>query len=191
VTSTGGKLIAFESNADPTGVGEHTTQVYTYAAKTASFAQLSHGPGAGRNPSLSLNGGLVAFESETDLLENGTAGTQIFVHKRTRALLQQISSHPIGHSTGASMSANGHAVSFISSDDLLGSGSIGPEVFSYHLRQRVLRQITDSPSTASTAAYAAGVFITFLSDGDPLGTNPNSFALFLVNLFALGAQTLP
>ena len=192
VTSSGGKWVAFESDADPMGIEEHTTQVYTYNAKTASFTQLSHGPGAGRNPTISLTGGLVAFESETDLLENGTTGTQIFVHKRAKALPQQISDHrPIGHCTGASLSANGHAVSFVSSDDLLSSGSTDSEVFSYALQHQALRQITDSQSPVSTAAYAGGVFITFLSADDLLGTNPNSVALYLVNLFALGANTIP
>ena len=192
VTSNNGKLIAFESDADPMGIGENTTQVYTYDGETASFAALSHGPGASRNPSISLNGRLVAFESGTDLLKNGTMGTQIFVHKRAKALPQQISDHrPIGHCTGASLSANGHAVSFVSSDDLLSSGSTGSEVFSYDLQHQALRQITDSQSPVSTAAYAGGVFITFLSADDLLGTNPNSVALYLVNLFALGAQTIP
>jgi hypothetical protein len=54
-----------------------------------------------------------------------------------------------------------------------------------------LRQITDSQNTVSTAAYAGGVFVTFLSDGDPLGTGTTGTALYLVNLFALGAATIP
>ena len=191
VTSTSGKLLAFESDADLAGTGEQATQVYSYDGKTGSLRALGHGPGASRRPSMSLNGGWIAFESDTDLLGNGTMGTQIFAWKRNQSAPRQISDRPIGHSHAPSMSANGHALTFVSSDDLLSSGSTGPEAFSYDLHRGSLIQITDGQNVVSTAAYAEGVFVTFLSDGDLLSNGTSAVALYLTNLFALGADTIP
>lgn len=191
VTSSGGKHVAFESDADLLGIGEHTTQVYTYDVKRDVMILHGRGPGESRRPSLSQNGAWLAFESDTDLLGTGTMGTQIYVRKKDSADFQQITDRPIGHCSAPSLSSNGHAVSFVSSDDLLSTGSTGPEVFSFDLHQRVLQQLTDGPSTASASAYAGGVFVTFVSDGDLLGTGTVGGALYLINLFAFDGTPLP
>ena len=44
--------------------------------------------------------------------------------------------------------------------------------------------------TIANQQWAGIRFVIFDSDADLLGTNPNSVALYLVNLFALGAQTI-
>lgn len=191
VPSSGGKIIAFESDADPLGLGEATSQVYTYDVKSAVLTILGRGPGTSGKPSISLNGGWVAFESDTDLMGNGSTGTNVYARKRNHSFPQQVSFAPVGHSSGASLSSNGHAVTFLSSDDLAGNGSDGPEVFSYDLRRQELRQLTNGPNTVNTVAYSGGVFVSFLSNGDLLGTGTNEFGLYLVNLFTLGADTIP
>jgi hypothetical protein len=190
VPSSGGKIIAFESDADFLGLGEATSQVYTYDVKRALFTILGRGPGTSGRPSISLNGGWVAFESDTDLMGNGSTGTNVYARKRNHSFPEQVSFGAGGHSSGASLSANGHAVTLVSSADLAGTGSDGPEVFSYDLRRNELRQITNGPNTVNTAAYSGGVFVSFLSNGDLLGTGTNEFGLYLVNLFTLD-DTVP
>ena len=189
--SSGGKIVAFESDADLTGVGEHTSQVYTYHVKKGVYTLLGHGPGASRRPSISNTGGWVAFDSDTDLLASGTTGTQLYAYKKNKKLLQQITDRSGGSSTGPSVSSNGHALSFVSTDDLVNHGSTGPEVFSYDLRHRALRQITASSASARLAVYAGGVFVTFLADGDLLGNGSSNGGLYLANVFAMDTATVP
>jgi len=191
VPSSGGKIVAFESDGDLLGLGEVASQVYTYDVKRTVLTLLGRGPGTSGKPSISLNGGWVAFESDTDLMGNGSVGTNVYARKRNHSFPLQVSVAQGGHSSGASLSSNGHAVTFVSSADLAGTGSDGPEVFSYDLRRQELQQITDSPNTVNTAAYSGGVFVSFLSNGDPLGTGTNDFGLYLVNLFTLGSATVP
>jgi Tol biopolymer transport system component len=191
VVSSGGKVVAFESDADLIGIGETTNQVYAYNVKRASYVMLGHGPGESRNPTIALNGGWIAFESDSDLLGVGTSGTQIYARKKNHSFPQQVSDGPIGHCSYPTVSANGHAVTFVSTDDLLGNGSTGPEAFSYDLRHRFLRQVSDTQAGVDQTAYAAGVFVTFVSNGDLLGNGTVGSALYLVNLFALGTSTVP
>lgn len=189
--SAGGKIIAFESDADLTGVGEHTSQVYTYHVKKNAYALLGRGPGASRLPSISNTGGFVVFESETDLVASGTTGTQVYAYKKNKRVLQQITDRSGGFSTGASISSNGHACSFVSTDDLLHNGSTGPEVFSYDLRHHALRQVTASSANTRLAVYAGGVFVTFLADADLLGNGSSNGGLYLANLFAMDGASVP
>lgn len=191
VVSSGGKVVAFESNADLIGIGENTNQVYSRDVKRGTTVMLGHGPGESRNPTIALNGGWIAFESDTDLLGVGTTGTQVYARKKNQSFPQQISNAPVGHCSSPSVSANGHAVTFVTSDDLLGTGTTGPEVFSYDLRHRVLRQLTSAPTMVGMSAYAGGVFVTFLSPDDLLGNGTTAPSLYLINLFTLGTETVP
>src|SRR5436853_4648190 len=82
VPSSGGKVVAFESDGDLLGINENATQVYTYDVQRGQLTLHGRGPGTSRRPSLPLNGGLLAFESDTDLIGTGTMGTQIYVRKK-------------------------------------------------------------------------------------------------------------
>jgi Tol biopolymer transport system component len=191
VTSNSGKTIVFESDADLLNVGQTENQIYFYDGKTDQTSRITHGPGAARNPSLTRDGGRLAFESDADLTGTGTGGTQIFFYHRNKATLQQISSAPGGTCTNPSISSNGHALAFISPNDLLGLGSVGPELYSYDLRKSALVQLTDAPASVSAPAYASGVFTVFLADGDVAGTGSPGTQLQLINLYALAGQTVP
>jgi len=171
--------------------GESETQIYKVAYPSLVTTALSHGPGASHNPTLSRTGGDIAFESSADLTGRATGGTQIYLYRQSVGIAQQITNAPGGHSVRPSLEVNGRALIFISSDDLLGNGSSGPEVFGYDLMRGTLSQITNVPGFTSNPAYSAGVFTTFLTDGDLAGTGNSGIGLYLVNLFALGDNVLP
>jgi Tol biopolymer transport system component len=191
VTSNSGKAIVFESDADLLNVGQTENQIYLFDGKSGVIERVTHGPGAARNPTLTRDGGRLVFESDANLTGSGTGGTQIFLYKRNKATLQQLTAAPGGNCTNPSISSNGHAVAFLSSDDLLGLGSTGPELYSYDLKKNFLSQLTNAPSSVSSPAYASGVFTVFLADGDVAGNGSAGTELQLVNLFALGPQQVP
>lgn len=191
VTSSAGKSIVFESDADLLNVGQTENQVYLFDGKKGVVSLLSHGPGAARHPTVTRDGGRIVFESEANLTGSGTGGTQLFLHRRSKNTLLQLTFAAGGACTRPSISANGHAVAFLSSDDLLGLNSVGPELYSYNLKKNFLVQLTDAPAAVSAPAYASGVFTTFLADGDLLGNGSPGTQLYLINLFALGSQQVP
>jgi dipeptidyl aminopeptidase/acylaminoacyl peptidase len=191
VTSNSGKSIVFESDADLLNVGQTENQIYLYDGKSGLTARVTHGPGAARNPTVTRDGGKVVFESEANLTGSGTGGTQLYLYRRNKATLQQITAAPGGACTKPSISSNGHAVAFLSSDDLLNLGSTGPEAYSYDVKKNLLVQLTNAPGVVTSPAYASGVFTVFLADGDLAGTGSPGTQLQLVNLFALAGQTVP
>lgn len=191
VTSNGGKVIAFESDADLLNVGQTENQVYLYDKKSQTTTLLSHGPGAGRHPTMTRDGGRIIFESDANLTGSGTGGTQLFLHHRTKSTLTQLTFPPGGACTNPSISSNGHAVAFLSADDLLGLGSAGPEVYSYQLKKNYLAQLTNAPAIVAEPAYASGVFTVFLANGDLAGNGSPGTELYLVNLYALGGSHIP
>lgn len=191
VTSNSGKFIYFESDADLFGIGQTESQIYLYDSRGTGLSLVSHGPGASRNPTGTRDGGRLVFESEADLTGLATGGTQLFLYRRNKASLRQLTTAPGGAHTNPAMSSNGHAVAFLSADDLLSQGSIGPEVYSYDLKKNLIVQVTDAPSNVSAPAYASGVFTVFLADGDLAGNGSPGRQLLLTNLFALRGQVVP
>jgi len=191
VTSNSGKVIAFQSDADLKNVGETGDQIYLFDGKSGQIVRVTHGPGTARNPSITRDGGRIAFEYDENLTGSGTSGNQIFLYKHNKATFQQLTTATVGHSTNPSLSNNGHAVAFISTDNLLGLGSSGPELYSYNLKKNFLSQLTNAPGSVSAPAYASGVFTVFLADGDVAGNGSPGTELQLVNLFALGGQQVP
>jgi dipeptidyl aminopeptidase/acylaminoacyl peptidase len=191
VTSNGGKTIVFESDADLLNEGENENQVYLYDGKHGLTSRVTHGPGAARNPTLTRDGGRLVFESNANLTNSGTGGTQIYFYRHNKKTTEQLTAAPGGNCTNPAISSNGHAVAFLSPDDLLGLGSTGPELYSYELKKNLLVQLTNAPSNVTSPAYASGVFTVFLADGDLAGNGSPGTQLQLVNLFALGDQTVP
>jgi Tol biopolymer transport system component len=191
VTSNSGKYIYFESDADLLSVGQTENQVYFFDAKANLLSLITHGPGASRNPTVTRDGGRLVLESDANLLGNGTGGTQLFLYRRNKHTLSQLTAAAGGACTNPSISSNGHAVTFLSSNDLLNVGSTGPEVYSYDLKKNYLLQLTDAPASVTSPAYASGVFTVFLADGDVAGTGSPGMQLLLVNLYALAGQTVP
>jgi Tol biopolymer transport system component len=191
VTSNGGKAVVFESDADLLNVGQNENQIYLFDGKSGLTSRVTHGPGPARNPTLTRDGGRLAFESEANLTGSGTGGTQIYLYKRNKATLQQLTAAPGGSCTNPAISSNGHAVAFLSPNNLLGLGSTGPELYSYDLKKNLLTQLTNAPANVSSPAYASGVFTVFLADGDLAGNGSPGTQLQLINLYALGSQTVP
>ncbi len=191
VTSNSGKFIYFESDADLLNIGQTESQIYLYDSRGTGLSLVSHGPGASRNPSVTRDGGRLVFESDADLTGLATGGTQLFLYRRNKASLRQLTAVPGGACTAPAVSSNGHAVAFLSSDDLLSNGSTGPEVYSYDLKKDSIVQVTDAPSSVSAPAYASGVFTVFLADGDLAGNGSPGTQLLLTNLFALRGQVVP
>jgi Tol biopolymer transport system component len=191
VTSNSGKTIVFESDADLLNVGQTENQVYLYDGKSGVTSRLTHGPGASRNPTVTRDGGRLVFESDANLTGSGTGGTQLYLYRRTKHTLEQLTNATGGACTKPAISSNGHAVAFLSSNDLLNLGSSGPEVYSYDLKKNYLLQLTNAPGDVSNPAYASGVFTVFLADGDLAGNGSPGKELQLVNLYALAGQTVP
>lgn len=186
VTSKTGKTIVFESDADLLNTGAIGTQIYLFDVRLGTLARISFGPGSSHNPTLSRNGRLVAFESD-----DGAGGTQIVLYRRALGTSEQVTSATGTQSTRPSMEATGRGMIFTSTGDLLGIGSSGPQVFRYDVPAGTLSQVTDAPSTTSDPSHSAGVFVTFLADGDLLGNGSTNVELYLVNLFALGSARVP
>jgi Tol biopolymer transport system component len=174
----------FESDADLLGTGETETQIYRADSNTGTITALSHGPGAGRNPTISHTGGQIAFESDADLLGNGIAGTHIFLSESPDMPVKQVT-YRSGVSERPSLSCKGRGLTFTSNADLLFTGSTGPEVYSYDVTHGLLRQVTNGPSAIAAPVYSAGVFVSFIGDDDLLGTGSSGLQLYLANLFAL------
>jgi len=191
VTSNSGKTVVFESDADLLNVGQTENQVYLYDGKKALVSRITYGPGASRHPTVTRDGGRIVFESDANLTGSGTGGTQLFLYRRTKGSLTQLTTATGGACTDPSVSSNGHAVAFLSSDDLLNLGSTGPELYSYDLKKNYLLQLTNAPGTVTSPAYASGVFTVFLADGDIAGNGSPGTQLQLVNLYALAGQTVP
>ena len=125
-------------------------------ARTASLTLLSHGPGAARNPSVTRDGGSIVFESDANLTGGNPSGTQLFLHRRNKAALQQLTAAPGGACTKPAIASDGHAVAFLSSDNLLGLGTTGPEVYSYNLKKNFLVQLTNAPANVSDPSLLLG-----------------------------------
>src|SRR5205085_265526 len=111
--------------------------------------------------------------------------------RRNKGSLTQLTAAAGGACTKPAVSSNGHAVAFLSSNDLLSLGSTGPELYSYDLKKNYLLQLTNAPGNVSSPAYASGVFTVFLADGDVAGNGSPGTQLQLVNLYALAGQTVP
>jgi Tol biopolymer transport system component len=191
VVNKGGKVVAFESNADLLNAGQNETQIYRVDVTNGVTMRLTHGPGASRHPTLAKSGKLIAFQSDADLLGNGSTGTQIFLHKLSTNTIDQVTAKPGGSSTSPSLESTGRGVIFVSSDDLLGNGSTGPQVYEFGIISGLLRQVTDASDTTSDPAYSAGVFTIFVSNADLLGNGTSGQGLYLVNLFALQSGVVP
>lgn len=186
----GGKVVAFESDADLLGTGQMQTQIYRVNMLNSTTTSPTRGPGASRHPDLSKDGNLLSFESDADLLGNGSTGTQIFLYRQSTSVMRQLTNVPGGGGSNPSMETTGRGVLFTSTADLLANGSTGQQVFQYDVSTDVLHQVTKTAGTTSDPAYSAGVFTIFLSNGDLLGNGtPN--ALYLVNLFALQSGVVP
>jgi Tol biopolymer transport system component len=187
VASKGGNIVAFESDADLLNTGATGTQVYLFDATAGTLTRVSSGAGPSRNPALPRNGRGVAFESD-----DASGGTQIMLYRRNHGRVQPLTSSPGAQSTRPSFdSAAGRTIIFLSTGDLLGTGSIGPQVFRSDIRTGALSQITNTPGTISNPSYSSIYFVTFLSDTDLLRNGDTGFNLFVVNLFKLGPATLP
>ncbi len=183
-TSRRGKSIAFESDADLVSPSVAGTQVYVFDAD-GTLARLSSGPLPSHDATISRQGQVVAFESD-----DASGGTQITLYKRATATSLAVTAVPGAHSTRPSFEATGRALVFTSNADLLGNGSTGTQVFRYDVRAGTLAQVTHA-SAIGQAAFAAGSFVTFVSSSDLLGNGSTGLDLYLVNLFKLGAATVP
>jgi Tol biopolymer transport system component len=191
VTAKAGRTIVFESDADLLNQGETGNQIYARDL-AGTLALLSHGPGEGHNATVSRNGRQIAFDFDGDLLSTGSTGRQLFMQRRLISPLEQMTNAAGGHSVEPSASTTGRLVSFVSTDDLAGTGSSGPELFVLNARRGTIDQITNGTSTImGHPTHSSGVFTAFVADGDLLGNGTTGPALYVVNLFGLGSGTVP
>ncbi len=186
VACKGGKTIVFESDADLLTTGATGTQVYLFHATAGTLTRVSSGAGPSRNPALPRDGRLVAFESD-----DASGGTQIMLYRPTHGTVHPLTSSPGAQSTRPSFESSGHTVIFLSTADLLGTGSTGPQMFRHDVRADTLSQITNTTGTISDPSHSPVSFVTFLTNADLLGNGNTSVNLFLVNLFKLGPALLP
>jgi Tol biopolymer transport system component len=190
VVSKGGRVVAFESDADLLSQGETETQIYRVDTSFGSTARVTKGPGASRHATLSKNGKTLAFESDANLLGAGSGGTQIFLFKKD-ATLQQVTNAQGALSTAPSLELTGRGILFRSTADLLHNNTTDPQVYEYDIASGAFRQVTDTSGTIRDPMYSAGVFTIFVANDDLLGNGSSGEQLYLVNLFALQNANVP
>ena len=183
--SFNGKIIAFESAGDLLNHGANPGTSQVYVLRKGVLKQLTSGTGtAGRRPAVSQNGKFIAFEWDVPAAA-GPPVSQIFIAKvRSQSVkLTQVTNGASG-SHNPSIDPKARRLSFESTADLLGFGSVGNQVFSYNIRRgapllQVSGGLQDSNFSQSTTAAILG----FASAGDFTGSGNTVRQFFVANTF--------
>lgn len=179
--SADGRFIAFASDAsnlvanDGNGrtdvfVHDRTTDVTTLVSRTRSGAS---GNGSSLNPAISANGRWVAFESiASDLVPGDAAGWyDVFLYDRQTGRMERVSvglrgAEADGASFGASVSADGTMVSFVSDAGNLVARDANAD-FDVFVRDRTRRR-TIQVNVGANGVRANGPSADFTSFGQRL-----------------------
>jgi Tol biopolymer transport system component len=196
VISGDGRVVAFASSdpflvpgsdANGTGKDVYVLTVATGLIVRASVTTRGEQPAGGISfsPSLNADGTIVAFTSSADLEGGGAAALetpQIFVRDLAHGTTRLVSATPDGHvgnkiSHGASLSADGRMVSFVSMASNLGpsDGNSLSDVYVRDLQtgvttlvSRTRRGKAANGSSSRAVMSADGQFVAFVSEASDL-----------------------
>jgi Tol biopolymer transport system component len=193
--SADGRFVVFDTAAylDPSHDFTHALNVYVRDRAKGTTEQVSLPARfvykkSSWGGSISANGRLVAFSSNVNSLVPGDTDffTDVFLHDRERHTTVRVSapadgSSPSGPSQGASLSADGHRVAFVSSADNLVPGDTNgvADVFVKDLRTGALERVsvaangTQGDGPAGTVSLSGGraAFSSAATDLVPGDTN--------------------
>jgi Tol biopolymer transport system component len=179
-----GTRIVFVSTADLTGNNpNHEYAVFLYDTDTGNVTQISTNP---RNsdayfvgpPSITADGTRIAFSSIADVTSSNTDhNLEIFLYNtQTGTFTQVTDTSGFARNRSPSISADGTHIAFSSSADLTGDNPDESfQIFLYHTDTANITQITSFSDSFSgiPSINSNGTRITFTSDGDLMGLNPN------------------
>ena len=174
-------LVAFESNADHTGMNPDGNQeIFLGNATTGVITQITDTGGGtfNRDPSISGNGLFIAFESDADHTGMNMDGNQeIFLANVTTGTITQITdTMGPAENHDASINADATLIAF-QSDANIGGGNLdgSAEIFLFDTTTGTFTQITFTMAPANArgpAISADGTRIGFRSDANFNGGNP-------------------
>jgi Tol biopolymer transport system component len=191
--SAGGRVVAFNSQADNLPGNDSYADVYVHdrrSGKTKLVSKTSGGVPANETsdwPSSSADGSRVSFQSQADNLPGPDAFVNVFVRNLRTGTTRLVSKTSSGEhldasavASGGSMSANGGFVAFESdATNLPGGGNTTSDVYLHAIRTGKTRLV--SKTSGGTPANGAsdtpsvsgnGRFIGFESEGDNLPGAP-------------------
>lgn len=137
--STSGRFIAFQSDKTNLVANDNNgaTDVFVHDRQTGLTSRVSIGSGGAEansfseSPAISSDGRFVVFTSAADLVGSDTNGaSDVYLHDRqgvstTRISMKATGSQSLGESFGASISADGRSIAFVSVGDLVEADTNG------------------------------------------------------------------
>lgn len=185
--SRDGTHVSFTSSSNPTGQNaDGNLEIFLYDGVVVTQLTDTAAPAQNRLPNPDGDGSLVVFESSADLTGGNPDGNpEIFLYDGMA--ITQISSSPL-RSGNPTINADGSRIAFESAGNLTGQNPDGSdEIFLWDGTD--LTQITQGPAgtlSRSAAIDAAGIRITFTSNADLVGENPDGVSqLFLYDGMAI------
>ncbi len=184
--------VIFHSNAPLLGPSNGFHQIYLYHRSTRFLEKLTNGNGDSINASIDNNGRMVTFQSRADLLANGSSGWEIFRLDRETGQIVQITNTPFGDSTQPSIATDARWIAFVSTGDVLASGSVGQQLFLHDAAGDLIYQVTNDPrgDVSNPVATNENLFF-FDSTQDFTQTGLTGRQVYVFNVFqALGTPSL-
>jgi Tol biopolymer transport system component len=185
-----GTQIAFESSSNLTGGNfDRNNEIFFFNTSTTALTQITDSTGgtANNNPSINADGTRITFRSDRDLIigSNSDLNNEIFLFNTTTSAFTQITNTTGGDNTHPSINADGTHIAFASDRNLTGTNPDGnAEIFLFDTTTTAFTQITNTTGGDNTvpSINADGTHITFTSDRNLTGTNPDGNAeIFLFN----------
>lgn len=195
-----GDLVVFDSNADLIAGRnpEQNSEIFLVNVDGTGLTQLTDTTNAlNTNASVDARGSKVAFISFSDLVpgENTDNNSEIFLMNGDGTGITELTHSTGGIFVGAGYLANflpaidhrGGRIVFVSTIDLIPGQNTdqGQEVFMINTDGSGLVQLTFTPvgDSGDPSFDASGQHIAFISNGNPLGTNPDmNQELFMMNV---------
>lgn len=190
--SSDGLFLAFSCSGDPEGTNPDLSQeVYLHDIANNVTTQVTFTSGI-QNDVVAIDsmGSRIAFSSQADFTGgNGDGNHELFIYNVAGNSFRQVTSCASSPSTTipASFDATGNLLAYDFDCGLVDNADGEDEVFLYNYTlDSSLRLTNDAGDSGAAHISADGAWLTFSSDGDLLGTNPDlSFEVFLVDLGSL------
>ena len=195
-----GETVVFESQADlkGNGTGGIGTQIFFYDISgqrplcdisgchpnAKSLVQVTYQAGQSTRPFITEQNGpddgrYILFQSDAAIVGPSNGFQQIYLYDRgDGGRITQIT-NGAGDSTFPGADSTAEVIAFQSEADLLGTGSVGSQVFLLDRTKGILKQITRTGSNSMEPSLSGlGSLLSFVSTGDLLGTGASGQHLF-------------
>lgn len=177
-----GEWVVFSSTTNETGGNfDGSEEIFRIRAGGADLERLTSGPDgtSSARPDAASDGSRVVFDSDADPNGGNSDGSrEIFSMRLDGSDLIQVTSGPSGTSSQRGrIDGAGEWIAFESDADLAGANPDGGfEIFRVRSDGTGLEQLSNAGSRSARAPdlSADGGLVTFVSDGDPLGNNPEA-----------------